>query len=141
LNSELQKIIDKLETEKAETQASFGVFRAGGGEDESCIKANKQGLGLFALELLKASLQSEINKPGRKKNIYNLKIDEQWIEKDSDVFLYHIEIQSGVRVPEIKESYKPSFTDKLMPYGCGLVLIFLIVALIIGLVTIIEFIL
>lgn len=128
-------------TEKTETEANFGVFRAGGGEDESCIKANKQGLELFALELLKASLQSEINKPGHEKNIYHLKINEPWIAEDSDVFLYHIEIQSGARISKIKENYKPSFIDNLMPYGCGLVLIFLIVALIIGLVTIIEFIL
>lgn len=52
---ELQQIIDRLEATHSKDDAYFGIFEYGGDPDESFIKANKQGLGLFAAELLKAA--------------------------------------------------------------------------------------
>ena len=56
---ELQNIIDKLESENRKEKAYFGIFEYGSGPDESYIKADKQGLELFALEILKAARDSE----------------------------------------------------------------------------------
>lgn len=57
--TELQKIIDTLEKNQSTEDAYFGIFQYGGAPDESYIKANKEGLELFSLELLKAAKVSE----------------------------------------------------------------------------------
>ena len=55
---EHDKIIEQLRRYIREDDATFGIFQYGGGADESYIKADKQGLRLFALELLMAAQKS-----------------------------------------------------------------------------------
>jgi hypothetical protein len=56
---ELKAIIDQLETANSKDEAYFGIFQYGGGPDESFIKANKQGLELFAAAILRASRDAD----------------------------------------------------------------------------------
>ncbi|MFN3760661.1 MAG: hypothetical protein ACK4SF_15735 [Algoriphagus aquaeductus] len=52
---DLQKIIDQFDEDELERQGIFGISQYGGGSDESFVRANKEGLVLFPLELLKSA--------------------------------------------------------------------------------------
>jgi hypothetical protein len=57
-NKELNQLIEELEFTSNEKDAYFGIFRFDNEPDENCIKANKEGLLLFSLQLLRAVQQS-----------------------------------------------------------------------------------
>lgn len=54
-SKELETIIDQIESEDLKKKAYFGIFNLNNHQQESHIKANKEGLSYFALELLKAA--------------------------------------------------------------------------------------
>ena len=58
-NEKLQNIIAQFDEKELKEKALFGILQYGGGPDESFIKANKEGLELFALELLKSASETE----------------------------------------------------------------------------------
>ena len=85
---ELDNLINKLDTQISKDIALFEVNQYGGGLDESFIKANKEGLQLFALELLKASLKvDEIARATEKKVIH---FENEEILANSDVGIHYI---------------------------------------------------
>lgn len=47
---DLQTIIDQFDEADLKQQGVFGISQYGGGSDESFIRANKQGLELFAVQ-------------------------------------------------------------------------------------------
>ena len=91
---DLQNIIDQFDEEELKRQGIFGISQYGGGSDESFIRANKEGLELFALELLKSARDTEATLADANK--------------------------------------------KIIPFGCGLVVIFLVISIIVGLVTLLQ---
>jgi hypothetical protein len=58
---ELQEIIGRFNEEELKQLGLFGIFQYGGGSDESFIRANKEGLELFTLQLLKSARDIETN--------------------------------------------------------------------------------
>ena len=56
---ELENIISNLNKSNKKEEAIFGFYYQEGDEYNTYIKANKQGLGLFSAELLKAKLEIE----------------------------------------------------------------------------------
>jgi hypothetical protein len=133
---ETQKIIDKLVSENSSKEAFFGILRYGGGTDESYIHANKSGLELFVAELLKAS-----KKAGEENGVstHVIELDEEvWL--DGDTFIEYIETSVN-RSDQKKYEYQETWKDKTVTLGCiGLIGVALI-SMIIGLITIFQFIL
>jgi len=134
---ELQKIIDQLERQTSKDNATFGIFQYGGGSDESCIKADKEGLKLFALELLKASSKTNeiINDKG--KNIIPIIFQENWIDDQSDTVIQYVKPVERRQIKDEKK-YKETIIDKVLPYGCYAAFIILAIAIIVGFWTLIK---
>ncbi len=132
---ELQNIINKFDENELKKQAIWGIFQYGGGSHESFIKANKEGLELFALELLKASYESKSVIENNQDKLIHLDYYGNWIYEDADTYLDYIKLTDEKPIPKPKIEYKPTLADKLMPYLFGAILIILLVALLIGLGT------
>lgn len=129
---QLQELIDKLEETQLEHDAYFKIGSENGHHTESYIRANKQGLQLFALRLLKASNQNE-----KTSLPHWFDITEEWLD-DSEVFINHIQILQEKRTKIHPETEYSATGGKLLGYGCVLVMLLLITSTIIGLVTIIQ---
>ena len=136
---ELQKIIDQLESGNSKDEAYFAIFQYGGGPDESFVKANKQGLELFAAEILKASRDADEIVGDKEKNIIPLDYEEEWIE--GDTFVQYIEPTLEKRKKAKHEPRKETWKDKGIKFGCFAGLIIAIVSVIVGLITMVTWIL
>jgi hypothetical protein len=135
---ELQKIIDQFNEEELKRQGIFGISQYGSGSDESFIRANKEGLELFALELLKSARDTEAILSDTEKNIIPFDYDENWVDENSDTFIQYVQPIADKQKIKPKTDHKTTFTERLMPYGCGLVAIILVIAVIVGLVTLFK---
>ena len=135
---ELQKIIDQFDEYELKRQGIFGIFQYGGGSDESFIRANKEGLELFALELLKSARDTETILSDTEKNIIPLEYDGDWVDDNSETFIQFIQPIADKQKLKPKSEYKSTFVDKLMPLGCGLVALILLASVIVGLVTLLK---
>ncbi len=134
----LIKIITELENRNEKEKAYFGFYQYGGAPDESCIKANRIGIELFAAELLKAGIASE-NLKFSKNRVERIELSSDWIDVDGGFFFDHIEITDKIKLadesfPEYKETWK----DKIYLIGCIGMGIILVGLIIIGLYTIIT---
>jgi hypothetical protein len=135
---ELQKIIEQFDETRLKKLAIFGIAQFGGGSDESFIRANKEGLELFALELLKYSNESETILPDKTKNYTPFDYNEDWIDENSDTFIQHIELITDKQKIKPKVEHITNFKDKLMPFGCGIFFIILVISIIVGIITIFK---
>ena len=131
---EMKIVIEKLRTEKAKNDAIFGLFIYGGGPEESFIKANKSGLEIFAAKLLEASLENDSVINHKEKSIIHLEEEAEWIDKESDIYLDYIEPISRTRPQKLPEKANKTskFKDELFQVGCVLILVFLGVAVLLG---------
>ena len=134
-NEELNKIIEQLESGASKEKATFGIYYLEG-EDEMHIKANKDGFELFASEMLKASRDSEYIIENSEKKYIDFGYKEKWIEGE---LIAYIKPVSEIR-NEIKEekSYRETFTDLAFKYGCLIIIGVIILSIIIGIYTIIN---
>ena len=138
IQNELQRIIDQLESEISKDKATFGIFQYGGGSDESCIQADKEGLKLFALELLKASNKTDEILSDNEKNIIPITFQENWIDEKSDTVIQYVKPVEQRQIGKDDKKYKESILDKLLPYGCYAGLIIIVISIIVGLWTLIK---
>ncbi|PHR93978.1 MAG: hypothetical protein COA80_12945 [Leeuwenhoekiella sp.] len=138
-DKKIGKLINELRSQKNYDEAYIGYFQYGGGPDESCIKANRQGLELHAAELLEAALESE--KEFETGKIKTFGLDEGIPDEESDFFFDYVELTKQVR-NKIKQNseYKETWKDKMFKYGCFGILIGLGILIIIGIVTVISWI-
>jgi hypothetical protein len=137
---DLQKIIDQFDEDELKRQGIFGISQYGGGSDESFVRANKEGLELFALELLKSAREIENVLSDPEKNIIPFDYDEDWVDENSDTIIQYIEPIAEKQKLKPKSEYKSTLADKLMPFGCGLIAIILLISVVVGLVTVIKWI-
>ncbi len=135
---ELQKIIDQFDEDELKRQGIFGISQYGGGSDESFIRANKEGLELFALELLRSARDTEATLADTQKKIIPFDYKENWIDENSDTFIQYVEPIADKQKLKPKTEHKTTVADRLTPYGCGLVVIVLAVSLIVGLLTLFK---
>lgn len=135
---ELTNLIKNLDEESLKEYGIFGIYQYGGGPNESSIKANKEGLQLFALELLRASDKFNKGITENEEKLFSLDYNGNWLDQDSEVCIDFIEPSSKLR-SEITEK-KETFVDRLTPYGCGALLILIGISILIGLSQILDFI-
>jgi hypothetical protein len=130
---ELQKIINHLESNSSKEEAYFGIFQYGGGPDESFVKANKQGLELFAADMLKASRDANDILADKEKTIIPLDFEEDWI--DGDTFVQYVEpsIEKKENVPYIR-----TWRDQAQEYFFVGILLLVVTSIIVGFITIIS---
>ncbi|TAJ12589.1 hypothetical protein DMA11_12325 [Marinilabiliaceae bacterium JC017] len=138
---ELQNIINLLETGNSKDDAYFGIFEYGGGSDESYIKANKQGLELFAADLLKASRDSEEIVLDNERDIYSLDYGEEWIDDESGTFIQYVELIIEKRKKEKKKPYKETWKDDAAKIGCIGGVLIIAISIVVGLITMISWLL
>lgn len=138
---ELQKIIDQFDEGELKRQGIFGISQFGGGSDESFISANKEGLELFALELLKSAREIENVLSDPEKSIIPFGYDEDWVDENSDTFIHYVKPSADKQKLDPKSEYISTFVEKLlMQFGCGLIAIILVISLVVGLVTVFNWI-
>lgn len=132
---ELQKIIDQLEAANSKDEAFFGVYRYGG-PGEEFIKANKQGLELFAADILRASRDAKEILSDKEKTICVLNYEEAWIDDESEVLLQYVE-PVGTRAQALTPiSETETFKEKAFIGGCIFAVVVAVISAIVGLVTI-----
>jgi len=138
---QLEAIIEQFDEDALIREGMFSILRYGRGADESFIRANKEGLALFALVLLKSGIRAKDS--GVDKEQYHIPFDYagNWIDEDSDTVIQHIELVADKQKTRFPKEYKPAFRDKIVPYGCVLILIVLLSSTIVGLITIIQWLL
>lgn len=132
---ELQKIIDQFDEDELKRHGIFGISQYGGGSDESFIRANQEGLELFALELLKAAKETDNVLSDPEKKVIPFNYDEDWVDENSDTFIQNIELIADKQKLKPKSEYKSTFVDKLVPLGCGLIVLTLLISVVLGFVT------
>jgi hypothetical protein len=133
---ELDEIIYKLENSNSPFDAYLAIYQYGGGPDESFAKANKEGLELFAAQLLKASRDFDNVLSDKEKNVIPLSYNEEWI--DGDIFIQYIEPTNKKRELAKEQLYKQPFVDRLVLVGCFAVIILLLISTVIGLISILK---
>lgn len=128
-NNETKGIIDSINAMTSEDDAFFSVIEHGGGLDESFIKANKDGLRLFAIELLKATLEQ--------KTIID-RNNAKWIDENG-VSPEYIEVINLPKkdIPATEKSTRRE--SKLTGFSIGLFFIILLISSVVGLITIVRF--
>lgn len=132
---ELDRIIKKLESQNSKDIATFGLFYRDG-EDELHLKANKDGFELFAAELLKASRDSEKVINDSEKNYIDFGFNEKWIE--GELIAYFKPIAENRDEVEPEKPYMPTFKDDLFKFGCFTLLGLLLLCVIIGFYTVVN---
>jgi hypothetical protein len=138
-SEEHDKLIEQLRLYIREDDATFGIYQYGGGTDECYIKANKEGLRLYALELLIAAQKAEEVFEDPKQNIIPISYLENWIDQDSQVFLQYIDPVRKRSESPFTEA-KSTIKDNLTTGGCLLFLIFILLAVIVGAASIFKWI-
>ncbi|MFT3703923.1 MAG: hypothetical protein QM802_16275 [Agriterribacter sp.] len=137
---ELQNIITKLESQIAKDNATFGIFQYGGDSDESYIQADKNGLNLFALELLKAAHNAGKTSNSKEEGIIPISFQENWFDEKSETIIHYVEIVKERNIRIGRKGDKESIAEKLLPYGCLIGLALIIVAFFVGLWTLVKWI-
>ena len=136
--TELESIIEQLESSNSKDDAYFGLFDDGSESGEGFIKANREGLSLFAAALLKAARDVNDNTEIKEKIFYPLTSEKDWIDENSHLLINYIEPSNEPREKAEFQPYIKSKKDKALEILVGLVVIFVIVATIIGIITIVK---
>ncbi len=133
----LLPIIKKLSESNASDEAYFGIFTFGGSSDESYIHANRQGMELFASQLLQASLNTDHLLTDEKPKIHSLPIND-WVDEQSATRLYYVQSLISKRKDLIADPVMETFSERIVRLGCGLALIGTLVLAIVGLVVVMR---
>ncbi|WP_405378553.1 hypothetical protein [Nonlabens sp. Asnod3-A02] len=122
--------IDKLRSQNSAKESMFGFYK----DPENItgyIKSNKQGLELYAAELLEASITDDTHSI----------INEDLIDENSEFFFDSVDIiKSSKLESEYFENQKRSWKDHVLGIGLGIILTILVFCSIIGFIMIIKWI-
>lgn len=136
---ELQLAISSLRKNANKQNAYFGIFDNGAGKEESFIAANKQGLELFALEILLAIQEADrLSKDKKNSPHLSLNLDEDWIDETSSTFINYIEFTDSLRNSDQTSPDEEGLKDTLIRFGCVGILLFILLSIIIGSITIFK---
>jgi len=130
----LNSLKETLALDSAIDIGRFGIFydSSESREDKYFIKANKEGLKMFAYQLLCASKDLEDQeKDNAFEKIALIPDGSAWIDKDSEIRLFHVEspqLSKDLVPTTTKETWKDRFSE----IGCTLIVIFLFISLLVG---------
>jgi len=137
----LKTATNDIKKRNSSEDAYFGLFPISEGDDGYYISANRQGLELYATELLNASLESETIVLHPQKFEYNIG-QKDWIDDKSDIYIDFVSpfLEKRKNIKK-DEPYKETFKDKLITLILKILLIFLVICMIIGIVRVFQWIL
>ena len=121
----LSEIIAHLEQNTSKENGYFELCE----EDEGYIlyiKSNKDGLKLFATELLKAADEIEKNELFPNKIKLDINENEEWFEG------FPIEYVKQTNRDSEPNNYEQTFSDKMKGFGCVVIGIIVVIAMFIG---------
>lgn len=136
-----EELLDSLKTdldlEGSLNNGQFGIYSDYQERDDVYfIKANKEGLKLFAYQLLCAA--NDLGTQEQEQVYQKIELKEtSWILKDSEIVLKHIEDPSMINVSETGIA-QSSWKDRSVTIGCFIVLAFLLISLVVGVYTVID---
>lgn len=133
-DEKIQELINQFDTEKLKENAYFGIFDEA---EYSYIKANKEGLLLYAMNLIVASKNIDSITNDSKDKTIPIERFADWIDEDSPIVIDYIEKFEGKR-KEVIEHIKSNFFEKLIPIGCFLLFIIFGASFFVGLAEIIS---
>ncbi len=136
----LRAVIQQLKETNLKENAYLGFFCNDDGSETCYMKANKEGLELYATKILEASLEMDRRMfSDKKKEVFNLPV--KWFVNDSDFQFSFIELLQKTKteiIDPIKEEHNQTWKDKLKGYvilGC---FIFALISMLTGFVVIIT---
>ena len=135
---ELQIIIDQLESGNLKCDAQFGILEDRGSSHDSYIKANKEGLELFAAELLKASRDADAILASKENSGYAMGWREEWIDGASTTFVQYIELLNEKEISSTITPHTETIKDQIMKVGCLAMLVVFVVAIVTGFATMVS---
>lgn len=128
----IQEIADLLVQASNPETAYFGFDEYGGdASDEWFVKANKDGLQLFAAELLFTTIDVDE---------HNIRVPDQegvWFD-NSLLQIDYIELVERKREAIKKETPKSEASESIFTIGCLLLIFFSLVCMVVGLIAIIR---
>lgn len=135
-NEDIQKCINKIDDQDLKKLATFGIFAIEDNWDEIAIKANKEGLQLFAMELLKASQQTKEVILDKENYTIPLNSTAEWINPKSDIKIFYVEQVDQIHEAEKIESDAENIKERFYKYSFFAILIFLGITILVGIWTI-----
>ena len=91
-NSEIQEFISSIHQRNSIDQAYIGFFQYGGGPDESFIKANRQGLELYAAQLLSAGIEID-KRLFEKGTVETFGVNSDIVSDETEIDIHYIELK------------------------------------------------
>ncbi len=127
---ELEEIGSRIESEVSIDSALFEFHYSDGYEDAIYIKANRDGLQLFAMELLKVS--ATLSQSGSDPIEKTISFDDYGMMEHSQVSILYIEPTLQEKPKAIEPlPHKKSWKDSFAQFGCiGVVIIFALSAIV-----------
>ncbi|MEO8148174.1 MAG: hypothetical protein ABI723_11075 [Bacteroidia bacterium] len=135
MDNEIKGLIEQIKNATNKEEAIFIIQQYGGGSDESFAKANKDGLLLFAAEILEAYLDKEDQQKNNKDSIGFEGPNESF--KDGDTVIDYIKYTDEKRKSFDKGIAKRTpVEENFSKIGCIVVAIILFLIFIAGIVQI-----
>ncbi|GGK80579.1 hypothetical protein ACD591_09980 [Rufibacter glacialis] len=129
---ELSDFADRLNADALGTKARFGIFGNGDNTESSHIEANPAGLRLFSAQLLEALRRFEEQRET------TAVLDEEAWGEGSETVISHIELADTTLAGQGEDERPETVKEQALKVGCLLTLLFLLVALVTGIVTIFK---
>ncbi|MDR2919371.1 MAG: hypothetical protein LBV72_08420 [Tannerella sp.] len=139
----LQDFINEFDEEQLKENAFFGIYQYGGGSDESYVEANKEGLLVFAIQFLKATIKAEEALANfEMSREFPFKNKDNWYDEDCQTQIDYIQLAEEKSKYAPQKEYKETLLNKIEAYGCITLIItgiiILIVAAGIGVITMLK---
>ena len=138
-NGDLKKIISQIDEPALRESATFGIDQWGQGADESFIKANKEGLLLFAIQLLQAAAAADEVVGNKERSIVPLDIENNWMDQEAPTVIHYVEAVNKRDERSSQVNRRRTVADLLIPVGCGLVALVVLGSFLLGLYTMLSF--
>ncbi|GAB4023451.1 hypothetical protein [Spirosoma koreense] len=132
-DNKLNEWITGIQANTDPEKAYINFFMYGGGVDESAIRANKDGLLLFAQRLIQAA--NEIDKVVEGKTVSISDEYAEWIDSESEICFHYVEKVSGYTNSDEPETWQ----DRIEKYFIFALFISAVGIFILGLWTLVNF--
>ncbi|WP_270087101.1 hypothetical protein [Sphingobacterium sp. SYP-B4668] len=137
----LDSLKESLEIDEASKVGRYGIFidSSDSRDEKYFIKGNREGLNLFAYQLLCAA--NDLANQEKENSYERVELhprESVWIYKHSDIHIEFIE-SPQLSITENLEPVKETWKDWVGKIGCLVLVGFLIISLIIGIITVFSY--
>ena len=136
-----KELIDKIESDALKEEAFFLFHIGDDDQDNEHIEANSHGLKLFASFLLRIAYNLTPEDPPHREDEFP--IDQSFLVEGRGWIVNYVRFNDVLKsqIEKTNENREESFWDKLIPIGCIGLFVILIICSIIGLITVVNWLL